>query len=105
MNKQVKKFAESLEVSPTGKLLSPPAQVPSALLNTWSCIVETRAFDGFPVQFVFQKSLKQDRQTQRSCFKAGQIDEDLWQLYTGSHSYYYDMNGRLVFDPDTDEWT
>jgi hypothetical protein len=59
--------------------------------------IKNRIFGNNPHQITMHLSSKNDRRY-RSSFEARAIKKDLWQLYTGARTYYYDTEGIFVTD-------
>jgi hypothetical protein len=89
---------QSLEISRTGSLETIPFQIEQRFLIEGNCSHSSKmGCDGFPHQITMHLSSKNDRRY-RSSFEARAIKKDLWQLYTGARTYYYDTEGIFVTD-------
>lgn len=89
---------QSLEITSTGSLKAVPPQIEQRFLVERSCSHSSKAdHEGFSHQITMQLSSK-DNRSYRSSFEARAVEKDLWQLYTGGHTYYYDIEGLFVTD-------
>lgn len=89
---------QRLEISSTGSLKTIPSQIEQRFLVEGSCSHSSKmAYDGFSIQITMHLSSK-DNRPHRSTFEARAIKKDLWQLYTGARTYYYDTKGIFVTD-------
>lgn len=84
-----------LDIDRYGRIGDVPLELPSRFLVKGSFVGEKPAYDGYPIQITMSLLKRADR-FYRDYHALRLIDSDIWQLFTGSHSYFYDRKGKWL---------